>query len=89
MEYGQQRQRLTLKKFHFIVRELVKLFAELFQTSFDLAKYEILLSNRPLDPSTELNFAQMEKYPRFRIRLCNPLLTACSSNDQIVNKQRC
>lgn len=83
MEYGQQRQRLILKKFHFIVRELVELFAELFQTSFDLAKYEILLSNRPLDPSTELNFAQMEKYPRFTIRLCN------HSNDQIVNKQRC
>lgn len=88
MEYGQQRQRLILKKFQFFVRELGNLFADLFQTSFDLTIYEILLFNQPLNPSMELNFAQMEKYPRFRIRLCNPPATAArSSNDQIVNKQ--
>lgn len=86
MEFGQQRQQVTLKKFHFTVQELVQLFAQTFQTTLDLENYDISLANQLLNPSIELNFMQMGKYPRFKIRLRNTSTIIGFSTDEIVNE---
>jgi hypothetical protein len=80
-----------LNKFYFTLNELLKLFSETFQNSFDLIKYEILLFNKPLHSLTKLDFTQLENYQRFKVQLKRELL--CSSmvrnTDEMVSlKQR-
>lgn len=71
VEFGQQRQRLKLNKFYFTINELLKLFSQTFNISFNLKKYEILLSNKRLDSMINLDFTQLDKYQRFKIQLNN------------------
>ena len=84
MEFGQQRQRLKLKKFHFTIQELLQLFSRIFHTSFDLQNYDILLFNERLHSITNLDFTQLNIYPRFRIQLHNHQNTSYAS-DEMVN----
>jgi hypothetical protein len=90
VEFGQQRQRLKLNKFYFTINELLKLFSQTFNISFNLKKYEILLSNKRLDSMINLDFTQLDKYQRFKIQLNNNqtinsyLSSVISDQDEIV-----
>ena len=85
MEFGQQRQRLKLNKFVVNVEELIELFSGIFNTKFNLQKYDIVLLDERLDSMTVLDFTQLENYSRFRIQLNNN--KQCSSAEEIVNKK--
>jgi hypothetical protein len=69
VEFGQQRQRLKLKRFDFNINELLKLFSQTFKISFNLNKYQILLFDKPLDSMTKLDFIPLDNYQRFKIQL--------------------
>ncbi len=86
VEFGQQRQRLKLNKFYFTINELLKLFSQTFNISFNLKKYEILLSNKRLDSMINLDFTQLDKYQRFKIQLNNNQ-TINSYTSSVINDQ--
>jgi len=86
VEFGQQRQRLKLNKFYFNINELLKLFSQTFNISFNLKKYEILLSNKRLDSMINLDFTQLDKYQRFKIQLNNNQ-TINSYPSSVINDQ--
>ncbi len=86
VEFGQQRQRLQLNKFYYNLNELFELFSRTFQTKFNSQKYDILLFNNRLDSMTNLDFTQLDNYPRFKIQLNNKQISSYSSANEMVNK---
>ncbi|UJR36085.1 hypothetical protein I4U23_028821 [Adineta vaga] len=90
VEFGQQRQRLKLKKHIFTINELLELFSKTFQKVFDLKQYEILLSNQRIDSTKIFNFHQLDNFQRFKIQLNSKTSTKIDSdeNDLISVKQR-
>ena len=83
MEFGQQRQRVNLKKFVFNRKELVELFSRTFHTELNFEKYDIWLFEKRVDAMAILDFSQLGNYARFRIQSKNQQY---SSADEIVNK---
>ncbi|CAF1044890.1 unnamed protein product [Adineta ricciae] len=67
VEFGQQRQRLLLKKYHFTIRELLELFSKTFQKSFNLRQYEIFLFNERIHSTARFHFLQLDNFQRFQI----------------------
>ena len=53
------------------INDLLKLFSQTFQISFDLNKYEILFFNKPINSMTKFDFTQLDNYQRFKIQLNN------------------
>jgi len=75
-----------LNKFYFNLNELFELFSRTFQTKFNSQKYDILLFNNRLDSMTNLDFTQLDNYPRFKIQLNNKQISSYSSANEMVNK---